>query len=129
MSPCADFRSPWEQEALKGAVAQTDTYKDRLRVWPATPFQTLPAPAADPARALPAPPVIPRPKPGEELLDRRTVNSKTLATDKPGELRTELYEALVHFKDRHGRWTAIDDTLGTSKDGRRRNTANVFDLR
>ena len=74
------------------------------------------------------PSVPPAPKPGEELLDRRTVNSKTFTTDKPGELRTELYEAPVHFKDPQGRWTAIDDTLGTSKDGRRRNTANVFDL-
>ncbi len=78
--------------------------------------------------AVGKPSVPPATKPGEELLDRRTVKSKTFATDKPGELRTEFYDAPVNFKDPQGRWFAIDDTLGASKDGRRGNAANVFDL-
>ncbi len=30
-------------------------------------------------------------RPGEELVERRAATSKTFATDRPGQLRTELY--------------------------------------
>ncbi|MGI8808327.1 MAG: hypothetical protein ACR2KK_10875, partial [Acidimicrobiales bacterium] len=92
------------------------------------PVPDVPAPVVDPARALPSPPAVPRPKAGEELVDRRTATSKTFVGDEPGQVRTALYEAPVHFKNAQGRWVDIDTTLGTSKDGRRSSGANVFDL-
>lgn len=74
------------------------------------------------------PPALPQAKPGEELLDRRTANSKTFIGDQPGQLRTELYDGPVHFKDAQGRWADIDETLVVAKDGRRHAAANAFDL-
>lgn len=92
------------------------------------PVPDAPAPVIDPASVLPPPPAVSRPKPGEELLDRRTATSKTFIADELGQLRTTLYEAPVHFKDAQGRWVGIDDSLGASKDGRRSNGPNVFGL-
>ncbi|MGH9224174.1 MAG: GDSL-type esterase/lipase family protein [Acidimicrobiales bacterium] len=74
------------------------------------------------------PPVLAQAKPGEELVDRRTASSKTFAGDQPGQLRTELYDGPVHFKDAQGRWADIDETLVAAKDGRRHAAANAFDL-
>jgi hypothetical protein len=84
-------------------------------------------PSPDPA-VVGQPPSVPRGKPGDELVERRTASSKTFVADELGQLRTTLYEAPVHFKDAQGRWIDIDDTLGASKDGRRSNGPNVFDL-
>ncbi|MGH9279164.1 MAG: DNRLRE domain-containing protein [Acidimicrobiales bacterium] len=67
-------------------------------------------------------------KPGEELVDRRTANSRTFVGDEPGQLRTELYDAPVHFKDAQGRWADIDESLVAGTDGRRHAAANAFDL-
>ena len=78
--------------------------------------------------ALGQPPASLAAKPGAELVERRTATSKTFVGDEPGQLRTELYDAPVHFKDPQGRWTEIDDLLGASTDGRRRNGANAFGL-
>ena len=92
------------------------------------PVPDVPPAVVDPASALPSPPPIPRPKPGEELFDRRTAASKTFVGEEPGQLRTTVFQAPVHFKDPQGRWVDIDDALGAPKDGRRRNGANVFGL-
>lgn len=84
-------------------------------------------PTPDPAVAG-RPPALPQVKAGQELVDRRTVNSKTFVGGQPGQLRTEFYDEPVHFKDAQGRWADIDDTLVASTDGRRHSTANAFDL-
>lgn len=89
------------------------------------PSVTIPSP--DPA-VVGRPPALPQVKAGQELVDRRTANSKTFAGDQPGQLRTEFHDGPVHFQDAQGRWADIDDTLVVSKDGRRHNKSNAFDL-
>ncbi|MGH9222546.1 MAG: DNRLRE domain-containing protein [Acidimicrobiales bacterium] len=84
---------------------------------------------ATPDRAVAGqPPALPQVKPGEELVDRRTANSKTFVGDQPGQLRTALYDGPVHFKDAQGRWADIDESLVAARDGRRHAAANAFDL-
>jgi endonuclease/exonuclease/phosphatase family metal-dependent hydrolase len=78
--------------------------------------------------AVGKPPMPSAAKAGEELLERRTAASKTFVGDEPGQLRTTVFQAPVHFKDPQGRWVDIDDALGAPKDGRRRNGANAFGL-
>lgn len=65
-------------------------------------------PAADPpAKVLPAPPAVAAGSPGQELVERRTATSKTFVGAHPGEFRTEVYPAPVHYRDAQGQWADI----------------------
>lgn len=93
------------------------------------PIPSVPAAPGEPATVLPpAPPSSTAGAPGQEIAERRTATSKTFVGDHPGEFRTEVYTAPIHFRDAHGHWADIKDNLGASKDGRRHNGANSFDL-
>lgn len=81
-----------------------------------------------PAPPFPVGPVPAVPKAGDEVLDRRTERSKTFATAKVGQFRTELYSERVHYKDAKGVYQEIDAELAPSKDGVRKTKANAFVL-
>jgi hypothetical protein len=90
-----------------------------------------PAPPPDsaaPARPFPFGPVPALPKAGDELVDRRTERSKTFATDKVNQFRTELYSERVHYRDAKGAYQEIDSALGETSNGVRKNKANAFVL-
>ena len=99
---------------------------------PAEPpvMPTLPeAPPAEPAPPLPTGPIPERPKDGEEIVDRRTAESRTFSTDTIGQFRTEVYTEAVNFKDpATGAYEPIDASLAESKDGVRQSKANAFVL-
>jgi hypothetical protein len=96
------------------------------------PVPDVAAPALEAAKEKAGPPGPPAAvatgRSGEELLDRRTAASKTFVGEEPGQLRTTVFQAPVHFKDPQGRWVDIDDGLAAPRDGRRRNGANAFGL-
>ncbi len=92
------------------------------------PIPSVAAAGGDPATVLPAPPSTPAGTPGQEIVERRTATSKTFVGDHSGEFRTEVYTAPIHYRDAQGRWADIKAGLGASKDGRRHNGADSFDL-
>lgn len=91
---------------------------------PPTPASGTP----DAAAVLPAVPSVVKAKPGEEMVERRTADSKTFATDDPDRYVTEIADRPIHYKDAQGRWAPIDPALGAAKDGRRSSKANAFAL-
>lgn len=91
---------------------------------PSLPADTVGAAAASRAPAvaldnLAGPDEVRRPKAGTELVDQRTENSKTFATNEPGKFVTQLSDEQVHFKDAAGKLTTIDSSLGAVNNGRR----------
>lgn len=91
------------------------------------PPPSAPAPSLDATQVL-TPPDLGPAKQGAELVDRRTANTKTFATDRPGAFVTESSAAPVHYRDAKGRWQDIDTTLRLAKDGRLHSKATGFDL-
>lgn len=89
-----------------------------------------PAPASSRVSSPPIPggPVRARANAGEEIIDRRTERSKTFATDRPGQYRTELYPERVHYRDATGAYRPIDSDLAASSQRVRRSKANSFTL-
>lgn len=79
----------------------------------------VPKPAAPDLDAAKAGPAGPPPPPAA---------THRVVCHRPGDLRSELYDGPVHYRDAQGRSLPIDTTLGASKDGRRHNIANAFDL-
>ncbi len=91
------------------------------------PSTSPPLPSLDATQVVPPPDLGP-PKQGPELVDRRTANTKTFATDRPGTFVTESSAAPVHYRDAKGHWQEINTTLRLAKDGRLHNNATGFDL-
>lgn len=92
------------------------------------PMPSVPAPDADPAKILPTAPTVAAAPAGQEVVSLRTATSKTFVGDHPGELRTEVYTAPVHYKDAKGNWVDINTDLTPSKNGRRSQVANGLDV-
>ncbi len=65
---------------------------------------------------------------GQELVELRTSTSKTFVGDNPGERRTEVYGAPVHYQNPQGHWIDLDTDLAPSKNGRRHQVSNGLDV-
>ena len=85
---------------------------------PGYPIPTVQAAPADPANVLPSPPAVAFGSPGQEVVDRRTASSKTFVGDHPGELRTEVYAAPVHYKDAQGCGRSPEPAIGDQQNSR-----------
>jgi RHS repeat-associated protein len=64
---------------------------------------------------------------GPELTGRRTRNSKTFTAPGGRGMVTRVYPGAVHFKDAHGKWAQIDDTVEQAG-GKLRNRRNRYQL-
>lgn len=94
--------------------------------------EMLPPPPGDPS-GFPMPDGAPAPLgaglgPSDEIVERRTLGSKTFVGDSPGHFVTKAHSAPIHYSGANGVMRDLDASLSLGVDGWLRNTAAYFQL-